>query len=53
MMDANNGKIIQSLPISAGVDANVFEPATGLLFVSTREGKIHIFHEDSPDKHGS
>ena len=50
MMDANNGKIIQSLPISAGVDANVFEPATGLLFVSTREGKIHIFHEDSPDK---
>src|ERR1700733_7845319 len=50
MMDANNGKIIQSLPISAGVDANVYEPETGLLFVSTREGKIHIFHEDSPDK---
>jgi DNA-binding beta-propeller fold protein YncE len=50
MMDANNGKIIQSLPISAGVDANVFEPATGLLFISTREGKIHIFHEDTPDK---
>jgi len=20
------------------------------LFVSTREGKVHIFHEDSPDK---
>jgi DNA-binding beta-propeller fold protein YncE len=50
MMDADSGKVIQSLPISAGVDANVFEPATGLLFVSTREGKIHIFHEDSPDK---
>jgi hypothetical protein len=32
------------------VDANVFEPATGMLFVSTREGMIHIFHEDSPDK---
>jgi hypothetical protein len=50
MMDADNGKVIQSLPISAGVDANIFEPATGLLFVSTREGMIHIFHEDSPDK---
>src|ERR1700680_1881687 len=50
MMDADNGKVIQSFPISAGVDANVFEPATGMLFVSTREGKIHIFHEDSPDK---
>ncbi len=50
MMDANNGKVLQSFPISAGVDANVFEQATGLLFVSTREGMIHIFHEDSPDK---
>jgi hypothetical protein len=50
MMDADNGKVIQSFPISAGADANVFEPETGLLFVSTREGMIHIFHEDSPDK---
>jgi DNA-binding beta-propeller fold protein YncE len=50
MMDANNGKVIQSFPISAGVDAAAFEPDTGLLFVSTREGMVHIFHEDSPDK---
>jgi DNA-binding beta-propeller fold protein YncE len=50
MMNADNGKIIQSLPISSGVDANVFDPETGLLFVSTRVGKLHIFHEDSPDK---
>ena len=50
MMDADNGKIVQSLPISSGVDANVFDPETGLLFVSTRVGKLHIFHEDSPDK---
>jgi hypothetical protein len=50
MMDADSGKVLQSFPISGGVDANVFEPSTGLLFVSTREGKIHIFHEDSPDK---
>jgi len=50
MMDADTGKVIQSYPISAGVDANVFEPETGLLFVSTREGMMHIFHEDSPNK---
>jgi YVTN family beta-propeller protein len=49
MMDADNGKVIQSVPISAGADANVYEPATRLLFVSTREGKVHIFHEDSPE----
>jgi hypothetical protein len=50
MMDADNGKVLQSFPITAGVDSNVFEPSTGLLFVSTREGMIHIYHEDSPDK---
>src|SRR6202795_2661508 len=50
MMNADNGKIIQSLPISAGVDGSVYEAATALLFVSTRDGKVHIFHEDSPDK---
>jgi hypothetical protein len=50
MMDADSGKVLQSFPISAGVDANIFEPSTGMLFVSTREGKIHIYHEDSPSK---
>src|ERR1700730_5852735 len=50
VMDADNGKVIQSFPITAGTDATIFEPETGLIFVSTREGMIHIFHEDSPDK---
>ena len=50
MMDADNGKILQSLPISGGVDANIFDAETGLLYVSTVEGNIHIFHEDSPEK---
>jgi DNA-binding beta-propeller fold protein YncE len=50
VMDAENGKVIQSFPISGGVDAAAFEPETGLVFASTRDGMIHIFHEDSPDK---
>jgi DNA-binding beta-propeller fold protein YncE len=50
VMDADSGKVIQSFPISAGVDAAAFEPETGLLFASTREGMIHVYHEDSPDK---
>src|SRR5208337_1714047 len=49
-MDTDSGKVIQSFPISAGVDAAAYEPETGLLFASTREGMIHIFHEDSSDK---
>src|SRR4029077_17417786 len=35
MMDADTGKVIQSYPISAGVDANAYEPSTGMLFVAT------------------
>jgi hypothetical protein len=50
MMDADSGKVIQSLPISAGADANVYEPDTQLVFASTRDGMVHIFHEDSPDQ---
>ncbi|MGH9642917.1 MAG: YncE family protein [Terriglobales bacterium] len=49
VMNADDGKVIQSFPISNGADADVYDPKTGLVFVSTREGWVHIFHEDSPD----
>src|ERR1700730_11358488 len=50
MMDADSGKVIQSLPIGWGVDGSVYEASTALFVVSTRDGQAHIFHEDSPDK---
>jgi YVTN family beta-propeller protein len=50
IMDEKSGKVVQNFPIGAGVDTNIYEPATGLLFIATREGTLHIFHEDSPDK---
>ncbi len=50
LMNADTGKVLQSLPISGGVGGTLFDPETGMLFVSTRDGKIHVFHEDSPDK---
>jgi hypothetical protein len=49
VMNADDGKVIQSFPISGGADADVYDAKTGLIFVSTREGWVHIFHEDSPD----
>jgi DNA-binding beta-propeller fold protein YncE len=49
MMNADNGTVLQSFPITAGVDANTYDPATGFVFSSTRAGVLHIFHEDSPD----
>jgi len=50
VMDADGGKVIQSFPISAGVDAAAYDRDTGMIFASTRDGMIHVFHEDSPDK---
>jgi YVTN family beta-propeller protein len=49
IMDTTTGKVIQSFPIGAGVDTNLYEPESGLLFVAAREGLLHIFHEDTPD----
>lgn len=49
IMNANTGQVLQTFPITAGVDTNIYDPRTGLLYVSTREA-IHIFHEDTPDK---
>jgi hypothetical protein len=50
VFDSDSGKLLQSFPISGGVDAVVYETATGLIFASTRDGLVHVFHEDSPDK---
>ncbi len=51
VMDASNGKIIAGpFPIGDHVDTSVFDPETGLIALSTRDGAIHIFHEDSPAK---
>jgi YVTN family beta-propeller protein len=51
VMDADTGKIIgEPFTIGDRVDTNVFDPETGLIAAATREGLLHIFHEDSPDK---
>src|SRR5215470_12764442 len=51
VMDADTGKIIgQPFPIGDRVDTNIYDPETGMIAASTREGTIHVFHEDSPDK---
>ena len=50
VVNADNGKVLQSFPIGDRVDATVFDPESKLAAASTREGTIHVFHEDSPDK---
>jgi hypothetical protein len=50
VLDSQNGKVLQTFPISGGVDAAAYDPETQLIFASTREGMVHVFHEDSPNK---
>ena len=51
VVDANSGKVVATVPIGEGVDANAFDPATGLVFASTGDGHLTVAHEDSPDKY--
>jgi YVTN family beta-propeller protein len=49
IMNADGGNVIQTFPIGDGVDGNIYDPETGVLVSATRDGKISVFHEDSPD----
>jgi len=50
MMDSTSGKVVTTVPIGAGVDANAFDPETKLAFASCGDGTVTIAHEDGPDK---
>jgi hypothetical protein len=47
-VDGNSGKVLGTVPIGQGVDANRFDPATGYAFASCGDGTLAIAHEDSP-----
>jgi YVTN family beta-propeller protein len=53
VVNAESGKVITTLPIGDHVDASAFDPETGLIFNSTGEGTVDVFHEDSPDKYSA
>jgi WD40 repeat protein len=50
IVNADNGKIITTVPIGDGVDADRFDPDTHLAFASCGEGVLTVVHEDTPDK---
>lgn len=47
--DYRAGKVIATAPIGGGVDANRYDPGTGLAFASNGEGSITVVKEESPD----
>ncbi|MGA3268741.1 MAG: YncE family protein [Verrucomicrobiota bacterium] len=50
MMDSTDGKVLASVPIAGGVDANRFDPGTGFAFASCGAGTTTIAKEESPDQ---
>ncbi len=50
IVDADAHRVITTVPIGAGVDANRFDPGTQLAFSSNgMSGNLTVVHEDSPD----
>lgn len=51
VVDATNGKVIQTLPIGDGCDGAGFDAATKNIFTSNGEGTLSVYHEKSADEY--
>jgi YVTN family beta-propeller protein len=51
VVDADNGKVITTLPIGAGVDAVVYDADDKLIFVSNGDATATIIRQESADKY--
>ena len=51
VLNADNGKVVFTAPIGERVDAGAFDAKTRLVFLSTGDGKVFVFHQDSPDQY--
>ena len=49
VMNAENGKVVQTLPIGGHVDGTCFDPISATIFSSNGDGTLTVIHEDSPD----
>jgi WD40 repeat protein len=51
IMDATNGKVIQTLPIGDHIDATYFDPASGTVFNSCGDGTLSVVQQNSADNY--
>lgn len=51
VLNAETGKIVFTAPIGERVDAGTFDSKTKLVYMSTGDGKVSVFHQDAPDKY--
>jgi DNA-binding beta-propeller fold protein YncE len=53
VVNADTGKVVASPPIGGDPDGDGYDPATGLIFASCREGVVSVIHQDSADKYST
>ena len=51
VVDYSTGRVVSTVPIGRGVDANRFDPSTGFAFASCGDGVITVAHTDSTGKY--
>jgi len=51
VLNADTGKVVFTAPIGDHVDAGAFDNKTRLVYLSTGDGKVFVFRQDSPDKY--
>ncbi|MCU1306753.1 MAG: beta-propeller repeat-containing protein [Acidobacteriaceae bacterium] len=52
VMNAQDGKVVKTVPTGAGTDAAAFDPGTGMAFASNgRDATLTIIHQDSADNY--
>ena len=51
IMDANTGKVVDTLKIGNGCDGVAFDPALKNIYTSNGEGTITVIHEDKANKY--
>lgn len=53
VVNSETGKLVTTLPIGDRVDAGAWDPTSKLIFLSTGDGKVSIFHQDSADTYSA
>jgi YVTN family beta-propeller protein len=51
VLNSETGKIVFTAPIGERVDAGTFDSKTKMVYLSTGDGKVSVFHQDSADKY--
>jgi DNA-binding beta-propeller fold protein YncE len=51
VVNAENGKVLTTLPIGSGVDATAYDPEAGLVFASNSDGTVNVVRQEGADKY--